>query len=375
MSIPERATASAVDRIGRTCVTRRLSFNLRAMAVLALCVMLLQPGAALAFPPAPHHLIYGTVKDQYGTPLMTDQAQVILVTPSGVQLMTTVVPGIGFEMNYQLEVPMDAGLTADPYEPDALVAGAAFSMVVVIGQTTNVPIQMTGNLSQLGQPGQQNRIDLTLGVDSNGNGLPDAWELAYLATIGSNTSLSNLTANTRSPNGLALWQEFLAGYYPFDPVDTLSLQLLGIRGGSALLQFPAMTGRYYSLMGSSDLHSWVPLSFRVPAEGSSGPVHTYYYSPSIQSVQVQTVQSATGSRPALGVSMTGGQITLSWPTNSAGFTLFSASSFSSTMWQPVSATPSIMGNNYVLTSAASGSGQFYRLSATPAFHYFRLVLQ
>ncbi len=356
--------------------TGNLMMTFRCIAfALAVATILWAPTDTVAFPPAPHHLIYGTVKDQYGTPLMTDQAQVILVTPTGVQLMTTVVPGIGFEMNYQLEVPMDAGLTADPYEPNALVVGAAFSMVVVIGQTTNVPIQMTGNLSQLGQPGQQNRIDLTLGVDSNGNGIPDAWELAYLATIGSNTSLSNLTANTRSPNGLALWQEFLAGYYPFDPVDSLSLRLLGISGGSALLQFPAMTGRYYSLLGSSDLHSWVPLSFRVPSEGNGGPIHTYYYSPSIQSVQVQTVQSAPGSRPALGFTRAGGQITLSWPTNSSGFILVSAPSLNSTTWQPVSATPSIVGNNYMLTSAATGSGQFYRLSATPAFHYFRLVLQ
>jgi hypothetical protein len=119
----------------------------------------------------------------------------------------------------------------------------------------------------------------------------------------------------------------------------------------------------------------VPLSFRVPSEGNGGPIHTYYYSPSIQSVQVQTVQSAPGSRPALGFTRAGGQITLSWPTNSSGFILVSAPSLNSTTWQPVSATPSIVGNNYMLTSAATGSGQFYRLSATPAFHYFRLVLQ
>jgi len=356
--------------------TGNLAWTLRCVAcALTVALILGVPTDTLAFPPAPHHLIYGTVRDQYGTPIMTDQAQIILVTPTGVQLMTTVVPGIGFDMNYQLEVPMDAGLTADPYEPNALVAGASFSMVVVIGQTTNVPIQMTGNLSQLGQPGQQNRIDLTLGVDSNGNGIPDAWELAYLAAIGSNASLSNLTANMRSPNGLALWQEFLAGYYPFDPIDTLSLQLLSVNGGIALLQFHAMTGRYYSIMGSSDLRSWSPVSFRIPAEGINGAIHSYYYSPDIRPMQVQTVQSAPGSRPTLAFSRSGNQITLSWPTNSTGFTLVSAPALNSTAWQAVAGTPSIVAGKYSLTSTATGSGQFYRLSATPAFHYFRLVLQ
>src|SRR5260370_18497252 len=100
-------------------------------------------------------------------------------------------------MNFQREVPMDAGLTADPYEPEALMASAPFKIYVVIGVTTNLPIQMTGNYSLLGQPGQQTRIDLTLGVDSNGDGIPDAWEIAFLSSIGSNLNLANLTAGLR----------------------------------------------------------------------------------------------------------------------------------------------------------------------------------
>src|SRR5579859_3431601 len=120
-----------------------------------IAALLLLPSEAPAFPPAPHHLIYGTVRDEYGTPLMTPLAQIILVTPTGVQLTTSVSPGISYDMNFELEVPMDAGLTPDPYEPNALMASAPFKMYVVIGVTTNVPIQMTGDYSQLGQPGQQ----------------------------------------------------------------------------------------------------------------------------------------------------------------------------------------------------------------------------
>src|SRR5258708_3060808 len=203
--------------------------------VMVVAALLLLPPAAPAFPPAPHHLIYGTVRDQYGTPLMTSQAQIILETPTGVQLTTTVVPGIGFDMNFQPEVPMDAGLTADPYEPEALLAGAPFKIYVVIGVTTNLPIQMTGNFSQLGQPGQQTRIDLTLGVDSNGDGIPDAWELVFLASIGSNLNLANLTPGLRlTPDGLTLWQEFLAGNYPFDPPEPLILTVVAPNNASPL---------------------------------------------------------------------------------------------------------------------------------------------
>jgi hypothetical protein len=370
MAPPDYTHAKAPSRTAKW----QLPFRCGASA-LALAATLLLPLATLAFPPAPHHLIYGTVRDQYGTPLMTDQAQVILITPAGVQLMTGVVPGLGFEINYQLEVPMDSGLTADPYEPNALMAGAGFTMVVVLGGTTNLPIQMTASLSQLGQPGQQNRIDLTLGVDSNADGIPDAWELAYLSELGSSLGLGNLHANSViGPNGLTLLQEFLAGYYPSDPTDTLTLQLLNVSGGSALLQFTATTGRYYSLLGSGDLRSWVPLSFRIPAEGSNGAIHSYYYSPGIQTLQLQTLPPGAGSPPTLAFNRTGSQITLSWPTNSPGFSVVSATSLNAAAWQTVGATPTIVGNNYVLTSTPIGSGQFYRLSSVPV-HYFRLVLQ
>lgn len=263
--------------------------------VLVILATLVFPQTTNAFPPAPHHLIYGTVRDEYGTPLMTDQALLLLQTPSGVQLMTTVVPGLGFDMNFQLEVPMDAGLTPDPYEPKALIAGSAFKIFVVIGVTTNLPIQMAGNFSQLGQPGQQTRIDLTLGVDSNGDGIPDAWELAFLASIGSNLSLANLNPNLRlAGDGMTLRQEFLAGNYPFDPQEPFSLTLVAPNSGSPMIQFTAMTGRYYTLLGSPDLRTWTPLNFQVPAEGTAAPVHGYYFSPSIQTIQIQTIQPATG---------------------------------------------------------------------------------
>ena len=262
---------------------------------LVAAALLLLPSTTSAFPPAPHHLIYGTVRDEYGTPLMTSQAQIILETPTGVQLTTSVSPGIGYDMNFELEVPMDAGLTPDPYEPNALMASAPFTMVVVIGVTTNLPIQMTGNYSQLGQPGQQTRIDLTLGVDSNGDGIPDAWELAFLASIGSNLSLSNLTPGLRlTSDGRTLQQQFLAGNYPFDPGEPFILTVVAPNNGSPVLQFTAMTGRYYTLLGSPDLKTWTPLNFSFPTDGPNGAAYGYYFAPNIQTLQIQTVQPSTG---------------------------------------------------------------------------------
>jgi hypothetical protein len=175
------------------------------------------------------------------------------------------------------------------------MASAPFTMLVVIGQTTNVPLQMTGNYSRLGQPAQETRVDLTLGVDSNGDGLPDAWEIAYLAAIGSNLNLTNLTPGLRlGPDGLTLQQEFFAGNYPFDPQQPFVLTLVAPNNGSALLQFTTMTGRYYTLLGSPDLQAWTPLTFLITAEGAGGAAHPYYFAPTIQSLQIQAIQPTTG---------------------------------------------------------------------------------
>ena len=50
--------------------------------------------SALAYPPAPYHLVYGLVRDQYGTPIMNTQVQVVLQSPSGAVNSTTIAPGL-----------------------------------------------------------------------------------------------------------------------------------------------------------------------------------------------------------------------------------------------------------------------------------------
>jgi len=250
---------------------------------------------APAFPPVPHHVIYGCVRDEYGTPLTTGGGFVLLETPAGVQIPGTLIPGLAPGVNYQLIVPMDAGLTADAYEPAALKTSAQFKLVVVIGSTTNLPIQMSGNFSALGTPGQQTRLDLTLGVDSNGNGIPDAWEYAFLAALGLDLDLTNLLAGVDyAHDGRTLQQEFFLGTYPFDPTDSFRVSLVALNGASPLLQITTMTGRSYTPLGSADLKTWVPMSFTIPAEGPQGATHSFYYAPDIRTLQVQAIPPPTG---------------------------------------------------------------------------------
>ena len=271
--------------------TRHIQICLLA-AGLALAAL---PPAARAFPPAPHHLIYGLVRDQYGTPLMSTDTIVMLQTPTGTQLTTTIAPGFIPGVNYQLDVPMDAGITPDVYSRLALITAAPFKMYVITGTTTNVPIQMTGNYSQLGQPGKQTRVDLTLGVDANGDGLPDAWEYAFLAALGGNYTLSDITTNADlAHDGRNPFQEFVTGSLLFDPGNPFSVTLVGVTADSPLLQFDVITGRSYTVLGSADLQNWTPMSFTIPAEGQGGATRSFYFAGDIRTLQVQAIQPGSG---------------------------------------------------------------------------------
>jgi len=248
----------------------------------------------LAYPPTPQQVIYGCVRDQYGRPLDTTDSQVVLVTSTGVQLQTGITPGLANGINFALPVPMDAGLAHDLYQPTALKVAVPFKLYVVVDQVTNLPIQMTGNFVNLGQPGKQTRLDLTLGVDSNGDGIPDDWELAVLAALGLNLDLSTLNANMDLlGDGRTLRDEFLLGNILANPTNAFTLQIVDPNAGSPILQFVTMTAHSYAVVGSADLKTWTTISFVIPSEGT-GLLHNFYYAGGIGPVQLQVVQPASG---------------------------------------------------------------------------------
>ena len=260
-----------------------------AFSLYTLAFSLLSATSTFAFPPAPNGLIYGMVKDQYGTPLTDPNDQVILQTPGGVQVSGTIQPGLAIGVNYLLNVPMDAGTVAGTYNASALVAATQYKLVVGVGASTNLPMEMTGAYAVLGNPASLTRQNLTLGTDSNGDGIPDAWENVFLSEVGTNLALAKINPNADyAHDGRTLKQEYLLGNYPYNPGDNFSVQLVGQNAGSATLAFTTMTARSYTAYGSSDLQNWTPLSFTIPSQGSAAM--TAYYATKIQPLRIQTIQ-------------------------------------------------------------------------------------
>src|SRR5581483_10932036 len=115
--------------------------------------LLLLAVAAPAFPPAPHHTIYGVVRDEFGDPLTATNATILFETPSGQHLSAPIIPFLHPGENYEIHVPMDSRKTPDSYKSTAQFAGVPYRIRVKIGNTVYLPIEMSStNLVTLGSP-------------------------------------------------------------------------------------------------------------------------------------------------------------------------------------------------------------------------------
>ncbi len=249
---------------------------------------------ALAFPPSPDHVISGVVRDELGNPLINEKVEVVLTTDAGVKIRTTIRLDLPAGSNYRLSIPLDSGLTAEPYKPTALRPTAPFTLSVTIGTKTYLPIEMVGNLMNLGQPAGETRLDLTLGEDLDGDGLPDAWERALL-TAGQ-TLADIRPGDDTDGDGISNLLEYLAGTYAFDPNDGFTLKVAGVSEGRPQLEFTVLRGRNYTILGSTDLKTWEPVVFRVPAEGADAPLRKTYQAADVRLLRV-AAETTTDAGP------------------------------------------------------------------------------
>lgn len=170
--------------------------------------------------------------------------------------------------NFRAVVPMDTN-GADPYRAGAQNAGATFTVEVRFPSSTMLVSSLTAGQRTIGRPAGMVALDFTIGVDSDGDGIPDAWEWWQLTAMGIEPgdprwSLTTLGNGDFDGDGLTDRQEYLAGTFAFLAEDSLRLALDAVEpDGTARLRAPLVTGKTYRVETSPDLKAWTPASVRL----------------------------------------------------------------------------------------------------------------
>ncbi len=228
--------------------------------------------SAVAYPPAPDHVIFGAVRDERGK-LLTKGEGVVIALSGTTELVRSVSNELAEEgVNYLLRIPMDAGRLGSVYKPTAVLPASAITFQVLIGSVSHVPIQVSRVPHSVGLPGERTRFDLTLGVDTDGDGLPDAWEKSLIDRDSS--GLLKTLADVRpgddaDGDGLTNRHEFLLGTYALDKLDGVSLSIVAVENDRARLRFATIPGRVYTIKSSTELNTWTAQDF-APSASASG---------------------------------------------------------------------------------------------------------
>jgi hypothetical protein len=242
---------------------------------LILLVSLLSTLTALAFPPAPYYMLYGMVRDQVGQTLSSESAEVVLLK-GGEEIGRTPISSVWVDRSYELRVKIDQARSGtELYTEKAVSVGGVFSLVVEMNGSVYYPIEVSGTL-QAGNGGERTRLDLTLGEDSDGDGLPDVWEQWQLYQAGQYPDadgiwdLSQITADGDfDGDGQSDGFEYIAGTFAGDASETFGMEILGKANGVAELEFYAITGKAYTIESSVDMINWETVSFAVDAPGNA----------------------------------------------------------------------------------------------------------
>lgn len=197
-------------------------------------------------------------------------------------------------INYSLSVPMDSGTSSQLYDVSAMRPLLPFTIRVVINGVNYVPMQIAAatlplwtdkinsqnspdvstaaNHWAIGLPAGKLRLDLWLGVDSNNDGLPDAWQWDVVNSdnTGQLTDFTQIDPNALGRNGLTYYQNYLIGTYPLEPTDGLNFKIDSIKNGIAKFHFQAITGRTYHVSSSVDLVNWTKIEpFSLQSDASN----------------------------------------------------------------------------------------------------------
>jgi hypothetical protein len=253
---------------------------------------------AHAFPPSPGFTLHGTVRDEYGWAVDAEDAVVRFrhATSGAVIAEGRISAGGQITENYRVALPLDHQRTGVPYRPGAAAADTAFSIEAVINGVLYFPIPLLTAAVPAAGAGEFYQLDLVLGEDSDGDGLPDLWEQWQLEAAGLDMAAIELITGSGDldGDGASNLDEFIAGTFALLADDVLTLKFLSIGEQWSTLQFLAVVDKTYVLERSADMQSWETAPFGLWAERTE--LKSDWKAPDTVQQTIQTPQGATGQR-------------------------------------------------------------------------------
>jgi hypothetical protein len=222
-------------------------------------------GSLMAFPPAPYYTIFGDVRDEFGS-LVPAGATVVFSYQSKELARYPITPVAGQDYNYQIRMRLDMNSAGTAvYNSIAVQSGMAYTLKVDIGGVTYLPIEVSAKAPLVGAAADRKRLDLTLGVDTDLDGLPDAWERALLQRLGLPLNeLARVTpGGVLEADGLTNLQKYISGTYSGDTSQSFYLKIKEVTDSDVGVEFYTLTNKVYSVEKSADLAVWTPVTFTV----------------------------------------------------------------------------------------------------------------
>ncbi len=240
--------------------------------------VLLLVQVATAFPPAPAVVVYGIARNESGGVISGENAFIIFRSGDNVLARRSLRGDSESGENYRTLLPLDMDGRSGSYKSEVLDGALPFTVEIEIGNQTFYPIESLIGLAVPQGPGSVIRYDFSLGSDSDGDMIPDEWELWQLLQGGITPDSEAYSLDTLSLNGdfdndgLTDREEYLAGTFAFGGFDLFQINILNrLPNGDLECAFLAVAGRTYFFESSSQLKTWNPLSVLVEDEpGGTG---------------------------------------------------------------------------------------------------------
>jgi hypothetical protein len=249
---------------------------------LALFGVLLGAGLASAATLRPSMIVYGVIRDSFGIWLSPDSAMVSAFLGTNEVARTTIRSQLAAS-NYRFEVNVSDPLTAGPTD---VIPGATVTLRVKMGAVLQPTIGTNTFIAQ--GNGATLKRDLVLGVDSDGDGLPDDWEYMLIANSGGAiSSLAQIGPGTDlDGDGISDVQEFWNGTFGWLPDDLLRMGTLTPRpNGRLSFAFTSVQGATYSVEATPTLND--PQWSTIPvALTEAGPASANEFTGNAQVIRV-----------------------------------------------------------------------------------------